>query len=459
MRGLATRWLPRRTVRLRLTVLYGSLFLLAGALLLTITYLLVASNIDGSNQSDVSIQRSGSVSVSAAPGVSLPNPIRLPAGAAPAPNQGFAYVRTSSKSGAGPQIAAGGFSSGSALQIPVKEITKARLLFNSVLHRERSHELDQLVLWSGTGLAIMALLSALLGWLMAGRVLAPLREMTAAARHISAENLHERLAHDGPDDELKEMGDTFDGLLGRLEGAFEAQRRFVANASHELRTPLTLERAMIEVALADPDTDIDSLRAVCERVLLVGEQQEHLIEALLVLARSERGLHRREPLDLAPVVEESLIGAATTPRITAELQPAPLAGDRRLIERLVGNLLDNAVRHNVPGGWVRVCTRMRGGSASVLVSNSGPVVDPDEVQALLEPFRRAAPARAHQPGSGHGLGLSIVAAIAAAHGAELAVHALPEGGLGVEVRFPPLPSGATLPAAVRAPTVAPLPAA
>jgi signal transduction histidine kinase len=468
LRGPAARWLPRRTVRLRLTLLYGSLFLLAGAALLAITYTLVASTFTSATvTAETTTGAAGKqvlVRVSSfgnGPALALLGSRLLPPGQSvsgrvskPPPNVAFhaGNVVRSLPSGlsAGVTVDPGAF---------VKD----------ALDRERSSELRQLLLWSGTALGIMAIASVALGWWTAGRVLAPLRRMTASARHISAENLYERLALDGPDDELKELGDTFDGLLARLDGAFtaqrsafEAQRRFVANASHELRTPLTLQRAMMEVALADPAADAASLRAAFARVLAAGEQQEHLIEALLTLARSERGLYRREPVDLAAEVRLALaavgeIGPAAHdrgPRVTLDLRPATLAGDRHLVERLAVNLLDNALRHNVPDGWIQVTTDSVEDGATLRVLNSGPVLAPDDVPAMLEPFRRAAAAPRAARGQGHGLGLSIAAAIATAHGASLRVDARPEGGLEIEVRFPPslIPAGLT-PAAPSRPRV------
>ncbi len=303
------------------------------------------------------------------------------------------------------------------------------------------HGNDQrrLLAWSGVALAFMALASMGLGWLLAGRSLRPLQTITAAARRISASSLHERLALDGPNDELRELGDTFDELLGRLEASFTAQRQFVANASHELRTPLTLERAILEVTLADPDASAASLRAACERVLAIGEEQEHTIDALLTLARSERGVERREPLLLdelsAKVLDERREEIARRGlRLDAELSRAPISGDRRLIERLVANLIDNAIRHNSQEGWLTVASSFEAGEALLTIANSGPLIAPEELSALVRPFRRLGPDRTSQD-PGDGLGLSIVDAIASAHGAELAVHAQPEGGLRVEVRF------------------------
>jgi signal transduction histidine kinase len=277
------------------------------------------------------------------------------------------------------------------------------------------------------------------GWLLAGRALRPLQAITTAAREISASNLHERLALKGPDDELRELGDTFDELLGRLEASFESQRQFVANASHELRTPLTLERAILEVTLADPAASASSLRAACERVLAIGEQQERMIDALLALARSERGLERRVPLLLDTVTDEVLRErreeiARRGLRLDAKLEHAPTTGDPRLIERLVANLLDNAIRHNVADGWVAITTATEAGEAVLTVANSGPVIASEEVERLLQPFRRLGADRVGRR-DGHGPGLSIVAAVATAHGATLTVHAQPDGGLRVEVRF------------------------
>jgi signal transduction histidine kinase len=283
----------------------------------------------------------------------------------------------------------------------------------------------------------MAFASILLGRLMAGRVLRPLGDMTATVRRITADRLDRRLAASGPDDELKELADTFDELLDRLEAAFTAQRRFVANASHELRTPLTLQQAMAEVALADPEADAGSLRAVLERLLAAGKHQERLIEALLTLARSQQGLDHRQPLDLAAITGQAL-GQPGNPgvRIESALHPAPASGDRALIERLVANLLDNAVRHNVPGGWIKVATAMRSGRPTLRIANSGPVIPPGRVHTLLQPFQRLETGR-KATGDSLGLGLSIVAAIVKAHHGTLEARPLPGGGLEVTVALDP----------------------
>jgi signal transduction histidine kinase len=393
--------LPRRTVRLRLTLLYGGLFLVSGVVLLTLTYLLVTNRIFGDEP----------------------------------------VFQTSYGDSPGPMPAAAGG--------PTTHINQGG-----------ADRLQQLLILSGIALAGMLAVSIALGWLMAGRVLRPLRTITATTRQISQANLHQRLAVAGPDDELKDLADTIDGLLGRLDAAFDAQqdaldaqRRFVANASHELRGPLTRERAAIEVALADPQASATSLRATFERVLAVSKQQERLLEALLVLARGQAGLDRTQPFDLAAVTDEVLLARHAEARrrklrVDAELHPAPALGDPRLAERLVANLVDNAIRHNLPEGWVQIQTSTEGGHAELSVANSGPAVPPAEVDRLLRPFQRGGADRTGHR-EGHGLGLSIVAAVAAAHHAELRVRARPEGGLDVVVLFPQ-PVGASPAGAIQA---------
>ena len=310
---------------------------------------------------------------------------------------------------------------------------------------ERAAALHSLLAMSGIALAVMTVISVGLGWLVAGRMLRPLQMITATARRISARNLHERLAMTGPDDELKELSDTFDGLLGRLERAFDAQRQFVANASHELRTPLARQRAFIEVALDDAGRTVDSLEKACARVLLANEQQERLIDALLTLAQSQRGLQLREPVDLAVVVGDVLQTRQPEAqgrglRVNARLAEAPFLGDARLAERLAVNLVTNAIVHNVPGGWIEIATGMSGSSAILSVANTGPVIPPAEVQRLFEPFKRLGADRIGGH-NGVGLGLSIAKAIAGAHDAQLSAHALPGGGLEIQARFPEIHPG------------------
>jgi signal transduction histidine kinase len=271
-------------------------------------------------------------------------------------------------------------------------------------------------------------------------VLRPVRTITATARRISATSLNERLALNGPDDEFKELGDTFDGLLARLEASFRAQRQFVANASHELRTPLARQQLASQLALADPEASIESLRMAHERVLASGAQQDQLIEALLTLARGQAGLDRHELFDLADVTRQVLVGRHTEASyldldIRCAIRPAPVAGDPRLAERMAANLVDNALRHNEPGGWIEVATDTRAGRAVLAVTNTGPAIPEAETERLLRPFQRLSAVRTGR-GRGLGLGLSIVQAIAEAHGAALSLQPRPDGGLRVEVTFP-----------------------
>jgi signal transduction histidine kinase len=304
------------------------------------------------------------------------------------------------------------------------------------------HSLDATEFSIGSCIVLAAMIgvSVLLGWLVAGRVLRPLRVMTASTRQISERNLHERLALAGPEDELKDLGDTIDGLLGRLEAAFESQRRFIANASHELRTPLMLSQTLLQVALADPDITLGSLRSACQDAVAVGKDQAELIDALLTLARSQRGLGHRVPVDLTAVVRESLnaheqSAAAKRLQVDADLRQAGVSGDARLISRLVSNLLNNAIRYNVTGGRIEVELAATATRATLTVTNTGSLVRPDHVGRLIEPFQRAAQDRTASP-NGLGLGLSIVADITRAHDAVLDVCARPDGGLTVAVSFP-----------------------
>jgi signal transduction histidine kinase len=304
---------------------------------------------------------------------------------------------------------------------------------------QRAADSHELLVNSGIALAIVAVLALLAGWFLAGRMLRPIRTITRTARRISSTSLHERLALDGPQDELKELGDTLDDLFGRLDAAFEAQRQFVANASHELRAPLTRQRALIQVALADPDADPSSLRAAHERVLASEQHLEQMIDGLLTLTRGQAGLERHEQLDLAAVVTQVLRtrDSETTDLgldVRATLASAPTAGDPRLLERLIANLLDNAIRHNIPQGRVELTTGTRHQRAFLAVANSGPKIPPEEVPRLLLPFQRLHGTRTTH-GSGNGLGLAIVEAIATAHGATIVARARPEGGLEIEVSF------------------------
>jgi signal transduction histidine kinase len=465
--------LPRRTVRLRLTLLYGSLFLACGAALLAITYFLVK----GSTSNFLFVQHggiAGIVSTAPAPGSTarvLGGTIRAPGGVVRELGGTVRAFEGTVRAPIGAAQASGGTlhaASGRTLHaapsglpvlalpahaigagpLPTPEQAQAQAQqFTVQATLQHNDELHQLLVQSGIALAIMAAVAMGLGWIVAGRALRPLRTITAAARRISATSLHERLVLDGPDDELTELGRTFNELLARLEDAFSAQRQFVANASHELRTPLTLQRALLEVALADPHADSDSLRAACLRNLAAGEQLQELIEALLTLAGSERSLQRREPVELATVIAEILRTRCTEIerrelRVNTTLASAPIDGDPRLIERLVANLLDNALRYNVVGGLIEVASATEHGRGTLSVSNTGPLVPAQALKRLFQPFQRLAPDRA-AGGEGHGLGLSIVQAIAVAHGAAIDASVRRDGGLAVTVCFsaPAAPAG------------------
>ncbi len=420
--------LPRRTIRLRLTAVYAILFLVSGAGLLTITYILVEDHI-----APAKLTAAGAA-------------FRVSAGRAGAAGQGlFAPVLP----GVGGPVFCSISSSSSRIPVQVNsgqcvsDLHAQALKLQHQVVTERGDYLNSLLIGSGIALAAMTLAALGLGWLVSGRVLSPLRTITRTARNISASNLNERLALDGPDDELKELGDTVDGLLARLEGSFAAQRQFVANASHELRTPLARQRTLVEVALADPDRTVDSLEAACRRVLAAGQQQERLIEGLLTLARSQRGLDQFELVDLAALTQETVLSRSSDAhqhdiKLAVVANPAVFPGDARLAERLITNLLDNAIRHNHPGGAVMVRTTTVSGQAVLSVTNTGPVIHPAEVPGMFEPFRHRGTTRTSD-GDSPGLGLSIVGAIAAAHGASLWVWAPPDGGLDIQVRFPGRP--------------------
>jgi signal transduction histidine kinase len=399
--------LPRRTIRLRLTGLYGLLFTLSGAALLVITNLLVRS----------------------AAGQGVCREVRNGAVVCDIPGRGGRDARTIvSASDAGGSFRPKGTAP--------RQVHELGLIANS----QNATDLHHLLIYSWLALAIMAALSVALGWLVAGRVLRPIRTITATARSISATNLAERLALSGPDDELKELGDTFDGLLSRLEQFIQSQRQFVANASHELRTPLALQRTRIQLALTDPDANTESLRAAHEQVLASGAQLERLITALLTLTRGQAGLTRREPFDLAMVAEQVLLSRENEARarsieLRSVLEPAPVTGDPRLAERLIANLADNALAYNARPGRIEVTTERRGDVAVLSVTNTGPVVEAGAVGRLTQPFVRLATERTGHP-DGSGLGLSIVQAIVNAHAGSLTIRPRPGGGLTVEVTFP-----------------------
>jgi signal transduction histidine kinase len=296
------------------------------------------------------------------------------------------------------------------------------------------------------GLGLGTLLAGGLGWAVSRRVLRPLAAVTTAAQAASQENLGQRLALAGPPDELKELADTFDAMLARLEAAFASQRRFVANASHELRTPLTEMRTLIDVTTAKPAAYAAGLEPALAAIGAAVDKSAELIEALLTLARSDRGPGPAELVDLPTAVEDAidLAGPAAAARqiqFGTALQDAQVTGDRVLLERLVSNLIDNAVKHNVTGGWVQASTRTEAGIAEITVANGGEHIPADRVTELFEPFRRLSGRTGNRPGSG--LGLSIVASVAKAHGGQAEAHARPDGGLDVQITLPATANGHT----------------
>jgi signal transduction histidine kinase len=288
--------------------------------------------------------------------------------------------------------------------------------------------------------AILAVLSLALGWLIAGRFVRPLRSIITTARDISASNLHRRLALGGRGDEFTELGETLDDLFARLEASFDSQRHFIANASHELRTPLSAGRALLQVAIADPEPTVQTLRATCEELVELGDQQERLIGALLTLANSQRGLTQTESLDLADIAGKVILDRQDEAerhgiRLAAALAPAPATGDPILAESLIANLIDNAIQHNQPGGQAAITTALTDQGAAITVGNAGPLIPPDAVEYLFQPFRQLGAQRIRH-GDGHGLGLAIVRAIADAHHATITASPRPRGGLDIEVIFP-----------------------
>jgi signal transduction histidine kinase len=312
----------------------------------------------------------------------------------------------------------------------------------SVTAVQHSFDLHQLLIVSGIALVIMAVPAIGVGWLVAGRLLRPLRAMTTAARNISATNLHERLNLSGPDDELKQLADTFDDLLGRLDRSFQSQRQFVANASHELRTPHATMRVWLDVALAKPGPAPPHMVDLGDRLRHELDHVDRLLDGLLVLARAQQ----RSATDESTLPLDTVVSAATAQRATLissksldvrhqQCPGARVTGSETLLARMVGNVVDNAITHNTAGGWVRIRTDVAGATARLVVENGGPVLDERDVQALTRPFRRLGTERTGSDRSS-GLGLSIVAAIAEMHGGGLELHALAGGGFQVVIELP-----------------------
>jgi signal transduction histidine kinase len=373
--------LIRPTIRLRLTLTYGVLFLLAGAFLLALTYVL------------------------------LNRALRQP----DAPRRGDHQPE-------------------SAIE---RQYTPAQI--DALRREERQSALRQVRIQAWIALVVTSAGALLLGWLIAGQTLAPIREITAHAQHASEETLNERIDLRGPPDELKELADTFDSMLDRLQAAFESQRRFAAQASHELRTPLAIIRAESDVTLAAPDVT-EREEAFATSIRDAADRSERLVDGLLALARSESTLRDSRRVDLAELAgdvvgEQTDAADAAGVELDLDLGEGVVNGDRALLWRLIGNLVENAIRYNRPGGWARIRVGTEGANVMLKVENSGPIIAPDIVDSLFEPFQRGATG-SRSRASGHGLGLTIVRSVAAAHGGEVTALALPEGGLSVTVTMP-----------------------
>jgi len=379
---------PRLTVRARLTLIYTGLFAVCGAIVVAVSYILVA-RLEPQGQGQQ------------------------------APASFLARCRSEQLS-----------------TRPDERILAkcdAYLRLQGAQH-QRDLTLSHLLQYSLITLAVVIALATILGWIAAGRALRPVHRITAAARTASEHNLSARVALRGPRDELRELAETFDEMLGRLQAAFEAQRQFIANASHELRTPLAIMRTTVDVVLDNPDSTPGELRGMAADIRAAVDHAEHLISALLILARNERGLTVHEEVDLATVAEDVLDTAGPDDRrVRATLEPAVISGDPVLAERLIANLVDNAVRYNAAAGDIWISTRTIAGSSHLTVANTGPLISPADADRIFQPFQRLNDRTSHD---GSGLGLTIVASIAAIHGGTATARPRNDGGLSVTVTFP-----------------------
>ncbi|WP_256641410.1 sensor histidine kinase [Streptomyces murinus] len=388
-------WL-RPTIRIRLTLLYGGMFLIAGILLLSIIYLLAAQAISTGNQPLFKIVSFQELKVS---------------------SDNCPAINTTS--------------------LPLADFNNT---ISQCVDHQRQAALDNLLSRSLLALLGLAVIAFAFGYAMAGRVLSPLGRITRTARAVAGSDLSRRIELDGPDDELKELADTFDEMLERLQRAFTAQQRFVGNASHELRTPLAINRTLLEVHLSDPGAPVE-LQQLGKTLLATNERSEQLVEGLLLLARSDNQIVERKPVDLAEVAGQAIDqvrseAEAKGVEIRGERAPAVVQGNGVLLERIALNLVQNAVRYNVAeAGWVEVDTEVQHGQAVLTVSNTGPVVPAYEIDNLFEPFRRL---RTERTGSdkGVGLGLSIVRSVARAHGGHIVARPREGGGLVMRVTLP-----------------------
>lgn len=398
---------PGLTVRVRLTLLYTGLFTLCGAIVVVVTYLLVA-------QAPLSVAGPDGALAGGDPRVVLGR-------CQQATSAGDAATATATATATDPGLSA-----------KCASLAEGGVLNGAV--SQRAATLDHLLWYSLTTLGVVVVLAAAGGWVVAGRALRPVHRITAAARAASRQNLSARVALTGPRDELRDLADTFDDMLGRLQAAFESQQRFIANASHELRTPLAVMRTTVDVVLARPQPSPADLLGMGHDVRAAVGQAESLVDALLTLARTEHGLTVNEPVDLATVVEDVLDNVDLRDRKPhTTLCPAVTSGDPVLLERLVVNLVDNAVRHNEPGGGIWLTTSTADGRATLTVANTGPAIPPDRVGALFQPFQRLHSRTTHD---GFGLGLALVASITTVHTGQVTADPRPGGGLTVRVALP-----------------------
>ena len=386
---------PRLTVRARLTLLYTGLFAVCGAIVVAVSYTLVAR---------LRAQGPGNGQQPSAGDLAR-----------------FAARCRSEELSAHPD--------------PHVLVKCAAYFQQQGAQGQRDFTLSHLLQYSLITVAVVIALAAVLGWIFSGRALRPVHQITTAARAASEHNLSARVAPTGPRDELRELAETFDEMLGRLQAAFEGQQRFIANASHELRTPLAVMRATVDVVLDNPDATPGDLRAMAADIRAAVDHAEHLIGALLILARNERGLTVREETDLATAAEDVLDTAALGDRrVHATLEPAVISGDPVLAGRLIANLVDNAIQYNLPGGDIWISTRTTAGGTQLTVANTGPVISPADASRIFQPFQRLHDRTSHD---GSGLGLAIVDSIAAIHGATIDARPNPGGGLVVDITFPP----------------------
>ena len=404
-----------RSIRLRLAALLTALFVLLGGTLLGASYAIVRSNLTVDPRE---------LAVTAAERLGLePGPGRAGEPAHRAPGEALRRDAEGDRTGGAPASAV--------------EHRRFVAEVEQVQEELADDALRELTLQYVAILAAMVVLSGALAWFTAGRLLRPIGEIAATARRVSNESLHERIALEGPDDELKQLADTFDSMLARLEAGFERQAAFVRNASHELRTPLSVIRTETDVTLADEADSPEALRRALTVVREAGGRSERLIDALLTLAQADRDDHPRADVDLAALAQQAIddvdLGSL---RLTPDLRPASLLGDPQLLQTMAANLVDNAVRHNTGNGWIKIHTQSDGRSARLEISNSGATITPTEAAALTEPFGRLGTQRT---GDGLGLGLSIASAVVHAHGGELAIEPLDEGGLRVAVTLPAAP--------------------